>query len=183
MVGTGKDQVHLLIVCTAERGLCGALQLVHRAARPRAHQSAAGRRQAGENPLRRQEGLRSVEAALRPADHRHDRFQGRPPALVRACRESRRQGARPVRRGRLRRRHAVLLALPLGDQPDPDGAADHPGHASPAERPRPKTALAARSTNTSPTRPRSSPSFCRSTSPRRSSRRCSRTRPPSRARA
>ena len=24
MVGTGKDQVHLLIVCTAERGLCGA---------------------------------------------------------------------------------------------------------------------------------------------------------------
>jgi F-type H+-transporting ATPase subunit gamma len=24
MVGTGRDQVHLLIVCTAERGLCGA---------------------------------------------------------------------------------------------------------------------------------------------------------------
>ena len=24
MVGTGKDQVHLLVVCTAERGLCGA---------------------------------------------------------------------------------------------------------------------------------------------------------------
>jgi F-type H+-transporting ATPase subunit gamma len=24
MVGTGKDQIHLLVVCTAERGLCGA---------------------------------------------------------------------------------------------------------------------------------------------------------------
>ena len=24
MVGTGKDKVHLLVVCTAERGLCGA---------------------------------------------------------------------------------------------------------------------------------------------------------------
>jgi F-type H+-transporting ATPase subunit gamma len=23
MAGTGKDDVHLLIVCTAERGLCG----------------------------------------------------------------------------------------------------------------------------------------------------------------
>lgn len=23
MTGTGKDQVHLLVVCTAERGLCG----------------------------------------------------------------------------------------------------------------------------------------------------------------
>ena len=39
MVGTGKDAVHLLIVCTAERGLCGALQLGHRAAGPRARQS------------------------------------------------------------------------------------------------------------------------------------------------
>ena len=24
MVGTGKDKSHLLVVCTAERGLCGA---------------------------------------------------------------------------------------------------------------------------------------------------------------
>ena len=30
-------------------------------------------------------------------------------------------------RGRVRRRDAVLLALPLGDRADPDGAADHPG--------------------------------------------------------
>ena len=28
LAGNGKDQVHLLIVCTAERGLCG-LSLVH----------------------------------------------------------------------------------------------------------------------------------------------------------
>ena len=37
LAGTGKDQVHLLVVCTAERGLCGALQLVDRASRARAH--------------------------------------------------------------------------------------------------------------------------------------------------
>src|SRR6185312_425904 len=24
LIGTGKDQVHLLVVCTGERGLCGA---------------------------------------------------------------------------------------------------------------------------------------------------------------
>ena len=183
MVGTGKD------ARPSARGLhrrarpLRRVQLGHRAARPRAYQSAAGRRQAGEDPLRRQEGLRSAEAALRPAHHRRHRLQGRPPALFRACREGRRQGARPVRRGRLRRGHAVLLPLPLGDQPDPHRAADHPGH-----HPRRNAAgrgqlLAARSTNTSPTRPRSWPSCCRSTSPCRSSRRCSRTRPPSRARA
>ena len=32
LVGTGKDNVHLLVVCTAERGLCGAFNTnVHRA--------------------------------------------------------------------------------------------------------------------------------------------------------
>ena len=37
-------------------------------------------------------------------------------------------------------RHAVLLALPLGDQPDPDRAADHPGH-HPRRTRRPRTTL------------------------------------------
>jgi F-type H+-transporting ATPase subunit gamma len=36
--GTGSDRVHLLLVCTAERGLCGPLQLGVRAARARACQ-------------------------------------------------------------------------------------------------------------------------------------------------
>ena len=45
MVGTGSDQVHLLIVCTAERGLCGAFNSsIVRLARERANRlSAAGK--------------------------------------------------------------------------------------------------------------------------------------------
>ena len=37
------------------------------------------------------------------------------------------QGHRAVRRRRVRRRDDVLLALPVGDPADPDGAAGHPG--------------------------------------------------------
>ena len=36
------------------------------------------------------------------------------------------QDPRAVREGRVRRRHAVLLALQVGDLADPDRAADHP---------------------------------------------------------
>ena len=45
---------------------------------------------------------------------------------LRARRDDRREDHRAVRRGRVRRLHAVLLALPLGDRADPDRAADHP---------------------------------------------------------
>src|SRR6187397_2023447 len=39
LAGTGQDQVHLLIVCTAERGLCGAFNSsIVRLARERANQ-------------------------------------------------------------------------------------------------------------------------------------------------
>ena len=42
MVGTGKDQVHLLLVCTADRGLCGAFNSsIARAARRRAFELIA----------------------------------------------------------------------------------------------------------------------------------------------
>src|ERR1700726_4097762 len=38
MIGTGKDQVHLLLVCTGERGLCGAFNsAIVRLARERAY--------------------------------------------------------------------------------------------------------------------------------------------------
>ena len=56
------------------------------------------RRQAGQDPLRRQEGLRPAEAPLRLADHRGDRAPGREAARLRECREDRREGARTVRR-------------------------------------------------------------------------------------
>ena len=65
LAGTGSDQVHLLVVCTAERGLCGAFNSVDRAARARARQRAAGRGQDGQDPLRRPQGLRPAAPQLR----------------------------------------------------------------------------------------------------------------------
>jgi F-type H+-transporting ATPase subunit gamma len=42
MIGTGKDEVHLLIVCTAERGLCGAFNsAIVRLAREHIHRLQA----------------------------------------------------------------------------------------------------------------------------------------------
>jgi F-type H+-transporting ATPase subunit gamma len=46
MIGTGKDQVHLLIVCTAERGLCGAFNsAIVRLAREHVHRLLADGKQ------------------------------------------------------------------------------------------------------------------------------------------
>ena len=60
LAGSGSDQVHLLVVCTGERGLCGAFNTaIVRLARDKASALAA-RGQDGQDPLRRQEGLRSA---------------------------------------------------------------------------------------------------------------------------
>ena len=68
-------------------------------------------------------------------------------------RADRRQDHRAVRDGRVRRLHAVLLALQVGDRADPDRAADHPAgvRARKADERRRR-----RSTNTSRTRTKSS---------------------------
>ena len=39
--GTGKDDVHLLVVATSERGLCGGFNSTHRAPRPRPRHAPA----------------------------------------------------------------------------------------------------------------------------------------------
>ena len=58
LVGTGKDQVHLLVVMTAERGLCGGFNSnIARLARQDAVRLAEGR-QDGQDPERRPQGLR-----------------------------------------------------------------------------------------------------------------------------
>ena len=55
---TGKDETHLLVVATAERGLCGAFNSsIVRLAREHIV-AASGPGQDGQDPLRRQEGLR-----------------------------------------------------------------------------------------------------------------------------
>jgi F-type H+-transporting ATPase subunit gamma len=62
LAGTGRDAVQLLVVCTAERGLCGAFNSsIVRLARDKALALMA---QGRENPLRRQEGSRSAQAAV-----------------------------------------------------------------------------------------------------------------------
>ena len=65
LAGTGKDEVHLLIVATADRGLCGGFNsTIVRGARRRIQELLAAR-QAGQADRRRQEGPR--HAAPRPA--------------------------------------------------------------------------------------------------------------------
>ena len=64
LAGTGKDQVHLLVVCTAERGLCGAFNSsIVRLAREQVNALMA-RRQGGEDPLRRPQGRRPAPPAI-----------------------------------------------------------------------------------------------------------------------
>ena len=58
MTGTGKDDVHLLVVCTAERGLCGGFNSqIARLARDHVRRLLADGK-TGQDHLRRQEGLR-----------------------------------------------------------------------------------------------------------------------------
>ena len=154
------------------------LQLVDRAAGAHPDHAAAGRGQDGQDPDRRQEGPRAAAPRPRQAAHRPRRPLGGAQARLR-----RRGGDRPghpasLRRRRVRRLHHLLQPLPVGDQPGPDRAPADPRGVRGARR-RPPS----RSTSTSRTRRRSSPISCRAASRPRSSPRCSRTPPPSRARA
>ena len=123
--GTGADKTHLLVVCTAERGLCGAFNSsIVRLARERANALAAEGK-TGQVPLRRPQGLRAAPPPVREADRRSDRAALGAQHRLRECGGRREARHRAVQRGRVRRRDAVLLALPLGDRADPDRAADH----------------------------------------------------------
>ena len=125
LAGTGKDQVHLLLVCTGERGLCGAFNSsIVRLARERAlaliNQGkevkffCVGRK--GYEQLRRQFEKQIVEHV----DLRAVRQLG----FVNAEDIAKKVIARFERR-RIRRLHAVLFALQIGDRAAPDRAADH----------------------------------------------------------
>ncbi len=126
-----SDDVHLLVVCTAERGLCGAFNSsIARLARERATRADGAR-------ARRS---RSSASARRATTVLRRQFAKQIIELIelRAVRQLGFDNAdtiaqedhRAVRGRRVRRRDAVLLALPLGDRADPDGAADHPGRRS-----------------------------------------------------
>ena len=179
LAGTGKDQVHLLVVCTAERGLCGPFNSsIVRLAREKANALidqgkevkilCVGRK--GHDQLRRVFGKQIVETI---------ELRGVQADRLRAGRDDRQEDRRAVRRGRVRRRHAVLLALQVGDRADPDRAADHPaGVRDGARTPAPPPL-----TNTSRRKRKSSPTCCRATVGAGVPRAAWKTPPPSRARA
>jgi hypothetical protein len=75
LAGTGKDQVHLLVVATADKGLCGGLQLQHR---PRGARQGAELTAEGKTVkiyCVGKQGPRPAASRLsRSADRRHDDF-------------------------------------------------------------------------------------------------------------
>ena len=125
LAGTGSDQVHLLLVCTGERGLSGAFNSsIVRLARERA-QSLIGQGKEVKILLRRPQGLRAAPPQLREADRRARRPALGSPARLRQCRRHRQEGSGALRGRRVRRLHAVLFALQIRDRAGPDRPADH----------------------------------------------------------
>ena len=127
LAGTGKDDMHLLVVATAERGLCGAFNSsIVRLARE--HIAApAGPGQDGQDPLRRQEGLRPASPPFEKQIVELIELRGLRQIGFDNADRDRQEDHRAVRRRRVRRRDAVLLAIQVGDRADPDGAAADPG--------------------------------------------------------
>ena len=176
MTGTGKDEVHLLVVCTAERGLCGGFNSqIARLARDHIRRLLADGKQVkiicvgkkGYDILRRDYASLIIDRV----DLREVKTLGfvNADAIARKVIQLFNEGEFDV---------CTLFysRVQVGDQPDPDRAADHPGRHASARgggRRRPATP----STNTSRSRARSSPISSRATSPCRSSGRCSRMPP------
>ncbi len=176
LAGTGNDQVHLLVVCTGERGLCGAFNSsIVRLAREQINTLIA-RRQGGENLLRRPQGLRAASPQLRKAHHRTSSSCA---SCARSAstmpKRSPRRSSRCYEARRVRRRDPVLLALQVGDRADPDRVADHSAGVPGQGRDRRRRG---HPTNTSRTKTTFSASSCRAISRCRCSARCSRTTPP-----
>ena len=125
LAGTGADQMHLLIVCTGERGLCGAFNTsIVRLARERANALAAEGKtvkilcvgKKGYDQLRRTHEKAIIgQIDLRGGAHGDLRHRA-------ADRQAR---ARDVRGRRVRRLHPVLRPLQVGGHADPDRPAAH----------------------------------------------------------
>ena len=159
--GTGSDQTHLLLVCTAERGLCGPFNsAIVRLARERANALIAEGKD-GQVLLRRPQGLRADSPQLREADHRASRTARVRTITFEHAEAIARKDRQALRGGRVRRLHAVLLALQVGDRADPTAQQIIPPVFETAEA---EDGAAARPTSTSPRKRKFSPSSCRATS-------------------
>ena len=123
--GTGGDNVHLLVVCTAERGLCGPFNTaIVRLARERANAL-----------LNEGKEVKILCVGRKGFDQLKRNFEKQIIELVdlRSVRTLRYENAEMIA-GKIialydqfgfRRLHTVLLALSFGDRADSDGAADH----------------------------------------------------------
>ena len=127
LIGNGKDQVHLLIVATAERGLCGAFNssIVKLARRKIDELTAAGKTvkilcvgKKGRDQLRRDHASKIADTV--------DLSKVKKVGFAEAQEIADRVLAMLGRR--VRRRPCLLQQLQVGDQPDPDRAAADPGH-------------------------------------------------------
>ena len=96
LAGTGKDQVHLLLVCTGERGLSGAFNSsIVRLARERALTLINQGKEVKFFCVGRK-GLRAAPPHLREADRRTRRTALGPPARLRQRRRHRQEGHRAL---------------------------------------------------------------------------------------
>ena len=181
LAGTGKDEVHLLVVMTVRSRPVRRLQL-HDRARARRRIARSLRRDGKTVKILTvgRKGRDQLRRDYAQADRRHrSRTSARARlSLRRGATTSPTASLAHVRGRRVRRLHDHLQPLQVGDDPDRHRAAARsrsPVAASAAgEHAASRTAP---STSTSRTRKRSSPSCCRATWRSRSTARCSRTRP------
>ena len=182
LAGTGKDDTHLIIVATADRGLAGAFNSnIVRAARRKAEELIAegktvlfyivGRKG---RPVLQRLYPKAIIAQYDTSEMKDADLRRRP--------GDREGHHRPLHDRRHRRRPPRLRELPLDPGAGTDGRPDHPGRAAPRPRTPAKGRRRSPRSNMSRTRKRSSPTCCRATSRSRSTALCSRTRPASTAR-
>ena len=126
LVGTGKEETHLIVVATSDRGLAGGFNAsILREARRRIRELEAAGKKVMMLIIGRKgrDGLRRDYGRLDP--RQPDR--GRPaPALLRRGPRHRRARPGALSGGRVRRLHDHLQPFPLGDDPDRHGAAADP---------------------------------------------------------
>jgi len=97
LAGTGSDRVHLLVVCTAERGLCGPFNsAIVRLVRERANALMAEGKEVKIFCVGRK-GYEQLRASLRKTNYRAHRATLGALARLRACRRHRRQDRAALR--------------------------------------------------------------------------------------
>ena len=111
LAGNGRDQTHLLVVCTAERGLCGAFNAsIVRLAREHANRLLREGKTV-KMLLVGKKGYRPAPPTVRGQHRRVDRAAFGQADGLRRCRSDRQEDHRDVQRRRVRRLHPVLFAV------------------------------------------------------------------------